>query len=58
MKFNGGGIFANFLDGFDFDNLAVDVEAEFFEGFSNLNAVYRAEDSACGACLGTDGELP
>ena len=42
---------------FNVDELAVDVVAELFESFCNLEAVYRAEDCACGACLGTDGEL-
>ena len=40
------------------DELAVNVVAELLKSFCNLEAVYRAEDCACGACLGTDGESP
>ena len=52
-----GGVLAEFLNGlFEHDDLAVDVVAEFFESFSNLDVVDRAEDGACGGSLGADGE--
>lgn len=58
MKLDSCAVVANFFDRFlDVDDFAVNAETEFFESFSNLDAVDRAEDSACGACLGTDCEL-
>lgn len=49
VELDGGGILAHFLDGFlDFDDLAVDVVAELFEGFGNLDGVDGAEDGAGG----------
>jgi len=52
-----GGVVAHFLDCFfELDGFAVDVVAELFEGFCNLDGVDRAEDSACSAGLCADGE--
>ena len=57
MKFDDGVVFANFLHGlFEHDELAVDVETELLESLGDLDCVYRTEDSAGGACLGSDGE--
>ena len=58
VKFDGGNVFANFFYGLlDFDELAVDVVAEFLEGFGNLDVVYRTENRACCRSLCADGEL-
>ena len=57
MEVDFGGVFAKLFNGFfDDDDFAVDVVAEFFEGFCNLDVVYRTEDGAGGRCLGADCE--
>lgn len=58
VELNGCVVVSDFFDGFfDFDDLAVHVEAELFEGFCDLDCVDRAEDCAGGACFCADGEL-
>lgn len=57
MEVDLGGVFAKFLHGlFEHDDLAVNVVAELFEGFGDLDVVDRAEDGAGGRSLGADGE--
>ena len=51
------GVFAEFLNGFlEHDDFAVDVVAEFFKCFSNLDVVYRTEDGAGCRCFRTDSQ--
>ena len=57
VETDGGNVVAYFLDGLlDFDELAVNVVAELFESFGNLDCVYGAEDGAGGAGLCADGQ--
>ena len=56
MQFDGGGVFADFLDGSDLDKLAVDFDALFLEGLGNLDSVYGTEYGDGLAGLGADGE--
>ena len=57
VKFNDSFVVTKFFDGFlDNDDFAVDVVAEFFESFSDLDIVDRAEDCAVGAGFSTDSE--
>ena len=57
VEIESGIVVADFLNSFlNHDVLAVNVEAEFLKGFSNLNSVDRAEDSAGRTGLGTDGK--
>ena len=51
-------VVAHFFNGFfNFDHLAIHVEAEFFESFSDLNSVDGSEDGSGRACFSTECEL-